>query len=76
VPGVHQLLAGGQEAGVGGRDRAELLLLLAGQGAVDAPPVQHHAHRGRGAAQALGRALGSQRDVGDTEGAQGVAPFF
>src|SRR5262249_51666999 len=71
VPDVHELLAGGQEAGVGRRDGADLLLLLGGQGAMHAPPVQHDPH-GRGeTAQALGRALGVQRDVADSYGAHG-----
>src|SRR5262249_2914453 len=55
----------------GGRGRADLLALLGRQGAVHAPPVQGHADGCGGAAQALGRALGTQRDVTDSYGAHG-----
>src|SRR5262249_4398176 len=71
VAHVHELLAGGQEAGVGRCDGADLLALLRCQGAMHAPPVQHDAP-GRGeTAQTLGRALPVQRNVAYSQGAHG-----
>jgi hypothetical protein len=57
VPHVDDLLAGGDQAAVGGIAGTDFFLLLGSQGPMDTPPVQADPDRRSGLAEPLGRAI-------------------